>query len=254
MDLKLKGMNAIVTGGSKGIGRAIVEGLAAEGVNVAFCARGADGVKAAEEAIKANGGNVVGTAIDVGNKSQLEKWVDDSANAFGGLDIVVCNVSALAITPDNEENWEASMNVDVLHTVRTCRKSLPYLEKSKNPSIINISSVSGREADFAGGPYGTAKSAIIAYTAHLAFSLAEKGIRANTVSPGNTYFDGGVWQNIEQGNPDLFKFAMGLNPTGRMGTPEEQAFAVVMLASPLASRISGTNLVVDGALTRGIQF
>ena len=254
MDLKLKGMNAIVTGGSKGIGRAIVEGLAAEGVNVAFCARGAEGVKAAEEAIKANGGNVVGTAIDVGNKSQLEKWVDDSAKAFGGLDIVVCNVSALAITPDNEENWEASMNVDVLHTVRTCRKSLPYLEKSKNPSIINISSVSGREADFAGGPYGTAKSAIIAYTAHLALSLAEKGIRANTVSPGNTYFDGGVWQSIEQGNPDLFKFAMGLNPTGRMGTPEEQAFAVVMLASPLASRISGTNLVVDGALTRGIQF
>ena len=146
------------------------------------------------------------------------------------------------------------MNVVVLHNVRNCRKSLTYLEKSKNPSIINISSVSGREADFAGGPYGTAKSAIIAYTAHLAFSLAEKGIRANTVSPGNTYFDGGVWQSIEQGNPDLFKFAMGLNPTGRMGTPEEQAFAVVMLASPLASRISGTNLVVDGALTRGIQF
>jgi 3-oxoacyl-[acyl-carrier protein] reductase len=142
----------------------------------------------------------------------------------------------------------------LMHTVRTCTSAIPYLEKSKSASIINISSVSGREADFAGGPYGTAKSAIIAYTAHLAFSLAGKNIRANSVSPGNTYFPGGVWASIEIGNPELYSFAMGLNPTGRMGTPEEQAYAVVMLASPRASRISGTNLVVDGALTRGVQF
>ena len=135
-----------------------------------------------------------------------------------------------------------------------CIRDSPYLEQSDSASIVNISSVSGREADFAGGPYGTAKSAIIAYTAHLSLSLAEKNIRANTVSPGNTYFPGGVWENIEQGNPDLFKLAMDLNPTGRMGTVEEQAFPVLMLASPLASRISGTNLVADGALTRGVQF
>ena len=88
----------------------------------------------------------------------------------------------------------------------------------------------------------------------LALDLAPKGIRANAVSPGNTYFDGGVWQGIESGNPELFATALGLNPTGRMGTPEEVAFAVVMLASPRASRISGTNLVVDGALTRGVQL
>ena len=253
MDLKMKGMSAIVTGGTKGIGRAIVESLAAEGVNVSFCARNADEVKKTEADLAKSGAKVSGTVVDVGNQAQLEKWVNDSAKSMGGLDIVVCNVSALAI-PESEENWSASLNVDVMHTVRTCRTAIPYLEKSKNASIINISSVSGREADFAGGPYGTAKSAIIAYTAHLAFSLAEKKIRANTVSPGNTYFPGGVWENIENGNPDLFKFAMGLNPTGRMGTPQEQAFAVTMLASPLASRISGTNLVVDGALTRGIQF
>jgi NAD(P)-dependent dehydrogenase (short-subunit alcohol dehydrogenase family) len=121
-------------------------------------------------------------------------------------------------------------------------------------SLVAISSVSGREADFASGPYGTFKTAIIGYMAGLALQLAEKGIRANTVSPGNTYFEGGVWQNIEGGNPDLFTFAMGLNPTGRMGTPEEVASGVVFLSSPLSSRTSGTNLVVDGALTRGIQF
>ena len=85
-------------------------------------------------------------------------------------------------------------------------------------------------------------------------SLAEKNIRASMVSPGNTYFPGGIWENIERGNPDLFKLAIDLNPTGCMGTVEEQTFPVLMLASPLASRISGTNLVADGALTRGVQF
>ena len=79
-------------------------------------------------------------------------------------------------------------------------------------------------------------------------------MRANVVSPGNVYFDGGVWQNIEQNDPDLFEASLALNPTGRMGTAEETAYAVVMLASPRASRISGTNLVVDGALTRGVQL
>ena len=134
---------------------------------------------------------MLGTALDVGNKEVLEQWVHDSAKALGGLDIVVCNVSALAI-PTSEENWQASFNIDLMHTVRTCTTSIPYLEQSDSASIVNISSVSGREADFAGGPYGTAKSAIIAYTAHLSFSLAAKNIRANTVSPGNTYFPGGV--------------------------------------------------------------
>jgi NAD(P)-dependent dehydrogenase (short-subunit alcohol dehydrogenase family) len=113
--------------------------------------------------------------------------------------------------------------------------------------------VSGRESDFASGPYGTAKTAILGYISGLALQLAEKGIRANTVSPGNTYFPGGVWASIEQGDPDLYRTAVGLNPTGHMGTPEEVAGPVVFLASPVAKRISGTNLVVDGALTRGIQ-
>jgi NAD(P)-dependent dehydrogenase (short-subunit alcohol dehydrogenase family) len=121
-------------------------------------------------------------------------------------------------------------------------------------SLLAISSVSGREADFASGPYGTFKTAIIGYMSGLSFSLAEKGIRANSVSPGNTYFSGGVWENIEGGNPDLFSFAMGLNPTGRMGTAQEVASSVVFISSPVSSRTSGANVLVDGALTRGIQF
>ena len=116
-----------------------------------------------------------------------------------------------------------------------------------------MSSVSGREVDFAGAAYGAMKAALVHYTSTLAYQHAGK-VRANAVSPGNTYFDGGVWHQIEQGNPDLFTFAVGLNPTGRMGTPADSARAVVFLTSPVSSRTTGTHLVVDGALTRGIQL
>jgi len=252
MDLQLNGTRVLVTGGTRGIGKAIVAAFLEEGATVGFCARNADEVAATQDALK-EAGNVTGSAVDVGDGEALAAWVESSAQAFGGLDVVVANVSALAI-PDTEENWLTSLNVDLMHTVRLVRAAMPYLERSDAPSIIGISSVSGRESDFASGPYGTAKTAIVGYIHGLALQLAEKGIRANTVSPGNTYFDGGVWQNIETGNPDLYNMAVGLNPTGHMGTPEEIAGPVVFLASPVSRRISGTNLVVDGALTRGIQL
>ena len=252
MDLQLNGTRVLVTGGSRGIGRAIVEAFLDEGATVEFCARNASEVAATQQALQ-DRGHVQGSTVDVGDADALTTWVEESAGGFGGLDVVVANVSALAI-PDTEENWQASLNVDLMHTVRLVRAAMPHLERSPAPCIIAISSVSGRESDFASGPYGTAKTAIVGYINGLALQLAEKGIRANTVSPGNTYFEGGVWANIESANPDLFETAVGLNPTGHMGTPEEIAGPVVFLASPKARRISGTNLVVDGALTRGIQL
>jgi 3-oxoacyl-[acyl-carrier protein] reductase len=252
MDLQLDGTRVLVTGGTRGIGRAIVQKFLEEGATVGFCARSADEVAATQDDLK-DVGNLAGSAVDVGDGDALAAWVQDCAQAFGGLDVIVANVSALAI-PDTEENWQASLNVDLMHTVRLVRAAMPHLEGSDAASIIAISSVSGRESDFASGPYGTAKTAIIGYINGLALQLAEKGIRANTVSPGNTYFDGGVWQSMEVGNPELYDMALALNPTGRMGTPEEIAGPVVFLASPVARRISGTNLVVDGALTRGIQL
>jgi 3-oxoacyl-[acyl-carrier protein] reductase len=252
MDLNLAGTRVLVTGGTRGIGRAIVEGFLDEGAHVAFCARNPDEVAATQETLSERG-TVTGSTVDVGDGEALAAWVEQSAESLGGLDVVVANVSALAI-PDTEENWQASLNVDLMHTVRLVRAAMPHLERSKAASIVAVSSVSGRESDFASGPYGTAKTAIIGYVNGLAMQLAEQGIRANTVSPGNTYFEGGVWESIETGNPDLFKTAMDLNPSGQMGTPEEVAGPVVFLASPVARRISGTNLVVDGALTRGIQL
>jgi NAD(P)-dependent dehydrogenase (short-subunit alcohol dehydrogenase family) len=253
MDLQLTGSRVLVTGGTRGIGRAIVEAFADEGAVVEFCARDAAEIEATEKALAGRGGGVTGARVDVADGAALTGWVEDAARRLGGLDAVVANVSALAI-PDTDENWQASFEVDLMGTVRLARAAVPHLEASPNGSIVAISSVSGREADFASGPYGTMKTAIVGYVSGLAFQLAGRGVRANVVSPGNTFFPGGVWDQIEQGQPELYGTALGLNPTGRMGTPQEMARAVVFLSSPVSSFTTGTNLVVDGALTRGIQL
>lgn len=253
MDLQLSGLNAIVTGGSKGIGQAVVQAFLKEGANVAFCARNTQGVAQLERDFSSFGPKILGSTVDVADRIALEAWVHNSAQALGGIDIVVCNVSALALD-DTEESWHSNLTVDLMHTVRTCKAAIAYLEKSANASIVNISSASALELDGAMGPYSTTKAAIIAYTAYLSTSLASKNIRANTVSPGNTYVKGGILNRMEIEDPLGYAQLLAHNPTGRMGTPEEAAFAVLTLSSPLASRISGTNFVVDGALTRSVQF
>jgi NAD(P)-dependent dehydrogenase (short-subunit alcohol dehydrogenase family) len=253
VDLQLTGARVLVTGGTRGIGRAIVEAFVDEGAVVEFCARDAGEIEAAEKQIAERGGRATGVQLDVRDAPALTGWVEAAAGRLGGLDAVVASVSALAV-PDTEENWYASFEVDLMHTVRLVTAALPHLEAGGNGSIVAISSVSGRESDFASGPYGTMKTALVGYISGLAFQLAGRGVRANVVSPGNTYFAGGIWNSIEQGQPELFADSLALNPTGRMGTPEEMARAVVFLSSPVSSFTTGTNLVVDGALTRGIQL
>jgi NAD(P)-dependent dehydrogenase (short-subunit alcohol dehydrogenase family) len=248
MDLQLKGLKAVITGGSKGIGHRCAQVLVAEGAEVSICARTAADVEAVSIEL-----GVHGTAVDVSDKEALEAWVSECGHAMGGIDIVIANVSALAVN-DDEEAWQAGFNTDMMHSVRLVNAAMPWLSASDAASITLVSSVSGREIDFTGSAYGAFKAALVHYAQGLAYKLAPQGIRANTVSPGNTYFEGGIWASIETENPELFATALGLNPMARMATPEEIAKGVVFLASPASSFTSGTNLVIDGALTKGVQL
>jgi 3-oxoacyl-[acyl-carrier protein] reductase len=253
MDLQLAGLRALVTGGTKGIGRAIVETLIEEGASVSFCARNPDAVSDAERELSGHGAKVIGSALDIADAAALAAWVEDSATRLGGIDIVVANVSAMQ-SADDEETWAKCVQIDLMGSVRLVNAALPHLERSSAGSIVTVSSVSGREIDVFEGPYGSIKAALVHYTQGLAYRLAPKGIRANTVSPGNTLFEGGSWDDTQRNRPEMFANTLALIPMGRMGTVQEMAAAVTFLASPVSSFTSGTNLVVDGALTRGVQL
>ncbi|KAK8190628.1 hypothetical protein IWZ00DRAFT_525408 [Phyllosticta capitalensis] len=261
MKLDLAGKVVLVTvdlvaGGTKGIGRAIVQEFLAEGAHVHLCSRTPQDVTETVQKLQSSaaesGGSVTGDVVDVSDEKQIVDWVKTSAASSGKIDVVVSNVSALAMGNDTSA-WSKAFQVDILGTVALVNAALPHLERSKG-AIVAISSVSGRDVDFtATSPYGALKASLTHYMAQLAHTQAPKGIRANTVSPGNIYIEDGVWGSIEKGNPELFKSQLAKNPTGRMGTAQEVANAVVFLSSSRASFISGTNLVVDGALCTGVQ-
>jgi NAD(P)-dependent dehydrogenase (short-subunit alcohol dehydrogenase family) len=253
MDLGLAGKKALVTGGSRGIGRAIVNQLAKEGAAVAFCARGAEGVERALADLRTQGANATGSAIDVTDAAALKSWIDAAAEELGDLDIVVANVSGMGSTL-GDAGWKRGFEIDMLATVHTVEAALPHLEQSDAAAFVNISSTAALE--FFGGvrPYNAVKAAMINYTSNLAVDLAPKGIRANTVSPGTIFFEDGTWGQRKREQPEVYQRAFNANPTGRMGRPEEVANAVAFIASPAASFITGANLVVDGALTRRVQY
>ncbi len=252
MELHLKGKRALVTGGTKGIGRAIAFGLAAEGADVAVCARDAKAVAATVDALKAAGVNAFGAALDVSDKPALEGFVTDAAKALGGLDILVCNASALA-DGSGEEAFRQAFEIDLMHTRNACEAALPFLEKSGEGAIVAISSISGSEDyGYGSSAYGTMKAALFFYMKSLARHVAGRGIRANIVSPGTTYFEGGVWDRVKIGDPESFERNLNENPMKRMARPEEIADVVVFLSSRRASFVSGANVVVDGTLTMRI--
>jgi 3-oxoacyl-[acyl-carrier protein] reductase len=252
MDLGIKGQRALVTGGTKGIGRAIAETLAAEGVGVSICARNEAEVESAVEALGRSGAKAFGRAFDVGNGEALAGWVKESAEVLGGIDIVVSNVSGA--NQQGEAGWRSNFEYDVLGTVRLVAASLPHLEKSKNGNIVIISTTAALEKFIAAGPYNAMKAALLNYSGALSQDLAPKGIRVNAVSPGPIMVPGGSWDRIKTHMKPFYETTLAQIPLGRMGAPQEVAATVVMLVSPRCGFTTGTNVVVDGGITKRIQY
>src|SRR5436190_776199 len=256
MDLHLKGKNALILGGTRGIGRAIADTLAAEGANVAICARNADQVKDAIAALKDKGVKATGASVDIMDGTALKAWVAKAGDELGGIDILVSNAGAMAQGGD-PASWEQNFRLDVLGMVNAFDAARPHLEasgeKNGDAALVIISSVSAAQADSASS-YGPIKAAMVHIAKGLARQYASKKIRVNVVSPGTVYFKGGVWNTVEQNMPKRYQDTLARNPLGRMATPQEIANAAVFLASPASSFTTGSNLVVDGAISNRVNF
>lgn len=253
MDLGLKGLKAVLAGASRGIGRATAHALAAEGCDVAICARGQEGVDKVVGDLKGYGGKAIGGSVDIADPVAYKAWVDGAATELGGCDIFVCFSSAGG-GPANEETWKNTFNLDLLATARGIEAALPHLSKSENGAIVAISTTAALEDFFGPQAYNAMKAAVIAYASSLSQALAPKGVRVNTVSPGPIYVNDGPWAYIKANMTPLYEGTLKNIPMGRMGTAEEVARAIAFVASPACKFMTGTNIVIDGGLTKRVQY
>ncbi len=254
MELGLSDRKAIVTGASRGLGKAIASQLADEGVELFVCARGEATLKETAEELRAKGATVHTATLDVSDEDAIAPFVEAAVRQLGGLDIVVSNASVG--TQKGPEQWLTSFQADLLAFVRLAEAAVPHLEQSEAGAIISIGTTSAFDTLPPTGPnsYGAAKAAVTHHAAALARSLAPKGIRVNTISPGPVEFEGGTWERIKETRTEFYDAVKGRIPLGRLGSPEDVAKAVTFLASPAASYITGANLVVDGGFVSRVQF
>ena len=238
--LPLTGQRALVAGGSRGIGFGIALGLARAGAHVAICARGQNGLDDAAE------GLTVHTATcDLADATQLARWVEEAASALGGIDILVNNASGFG-SGGSEADWEASLQVDLMGTVRASRAALPWLRQSRQPAILNVSSINGLVPTPRTVAYSTAKAALNYYTTALATELAPEKIRVNAIAPGSIEFEGGLWERRRTEAPELYARIAARIPFGGFGEVDAVADAAVFLCGPSARWITGQILAVDG--------
>jgi 3-oxoacyl-[acyl-carrier protein] reductase len=253
VDLQLAGRNCIVTGASRGIGRAIAHGLAKEGANVAICGRDARTLGEAAASLGTTGVKVFAQPCDVADAAQLTGFLDAARQALGGVDVLVSNPSALAVGPDLGA-WKATIDIDLMGAVHACDHVAPWMAESGGGSILLVSSISGLEVspseDYA---YTTVKAALIAYAKKLAVLLAPQHIRVNSIAPGAIDFPGGYWDRVRQHQPQIYSAVRGLIPSGRYGTPEEVADVATYLVSPRASWVTGECVVVDGGQHKAMR-
>ncbi len=253
MDLELKGKAALVTGASRGIGNRIALALAAEGADLCICARHRDGLEKTESDLAALGAQVLGLELDVTEAGAGERLVEAAVERYGRIDILVNNVGGSVWTPFADiadDEWLHVFNLSFFSAARVSRAVFPVMAEAGSGSIVNISSIFGRET---GGPvsYNAAKAAMISMTANLAREAAPKNIRVNSVAPGSILFPGGSWERRQKEDPEgIGQFVADNIPSGRFGTPEEVAAVVTFLASERASWVTGTCINVDGGQSK----
>ncbi len=254
MDLQLTGRKALVTGASRGLGRAIAEELAREGCDLALCARGAEALEAFAKELRERGRTVCTRAVDVSDDGAVTGFVDTAAQELSGLDIVISNVSAGGLK--GPDQWQKSFQADLLAFVRLVEAAVPHLEQSDAAAVVVLGTTSAFDTlpPTSANSYAAFKAAVLQHASGLGHALAPKGIRVNTVSPGPIDFPGGAWDKLHEARPEFYESIRARIPVGRLGRAAEVARAVTFLASPAASFCNAVNLVVDGGFVSRVQF
>jgi 3-oxoacyl-[acyl-carrier protein] reductase len=253
MDLGLKDKVVIVTGASRGIGKAIALGFANEGARLSICARSAEPLERAASEIKALGGEVFARPADLMQGAEADTFARETLEQYGRIDVLVNNVGGSRWTTTleiSDEEWHEILDWNLVSAVRMSRAVLPTMQLQKSGVIIMIASIWGRES---GGhvTYNAAKSAEISFAKSLARELAPDNIRVNSVAPGSILFPGGGWDRRQKADPEgIAEFVRRDMPMGRFGKPEEIASVVVFLASERASLVSGACINVDGCQSK----
>jgi 3-oxoacyl-[acyl-carrier protein] reductase len=256
MDLGIAGRVALVTGGSRGLGRQSALSLAREGATVAICARGEETLRRTVGELRAAGAQAEGFVADVTKLEDCERLHREVVRAFGKLDILVNNVGAsrrTTVLTTSEEDWRLVIDADLMAAVRLSRLAIPGMQERGWGRIINVASIWGRE--YGGGmPYMTMKAALIAMTKHTALEHAKDGILINSVAPGSVEFPGGGWEHFQQTNPPsvVQDFVEHNLPMGRFGWPEPVGDLVAFLASERIGFLTGACINIDGGQSKSL--